>query len=380
MSMLYANGNMKRFIILFTFLLGIGASLTQQTVVGFIRQQELMWVYRNCSKEQGRTKGMVCFRKKLEPMVRHKGVRIVIESLASALQGAGMVPVSSSFTCHDVAHAIGQIGALSSDAISVPLGACTDLCGAGCYHGVIEGYLARGIDVIDAIPGICATFDTGRKQAECFHGLGHGIANFMKLPIGETINRCDAAPTEDYRKECGEGVIMEYFNPTGIVFANADIPEDILRLCRSFQGVYERSCYTVSGLYEYARENNFQKAVAVCLSVPLGIGPTCIEYVGQSVFELNGRSADQAIGICMDSGKELVFSCITGVIRAIILADPRAREGFVLCDKIESSLRPSCYKILGEKLEVAHGSESRQKLCSNLPVDRQTWCRGGMNE
>lgn len=323
-----------------------------------------------CSREGDRTQGILCIRRNLEGAVKKFGVQALMKSLARILSESKNI---DALACHDIAHAIGQVGGMHSNGLTQTLASCTSLCGSGCQHGVIEAYLAQGKELAEVIPDICRSLPEEKKQAECYHGLGHGVATVAGANILEALSLCDLVPQEKGRLECGGGVIMELYAPSSFDHPILSFPPNIAEFCSTLPGVYSESCYLVSGLYEYARSEDIEDAFQECQAVPGVHQFTCMDYLGQTIYEHNGRSVGRTLLACESFGS-WESACLAGALRAIILADPRVRNGFELCKNSREDLQDECFSLLGEKIEVAHGTPKREELCSGLLDEHKGYC------
>jgi hypothetical protein len=115
---------------------------------------------------------------------------------------------------HHLAHALGRFAiAQHKNDLSVIV-ACRPIFEAGCYHGVLEGFLAsqKSIDS-STVASMCSSVERAspsRQPAlECSHGLGHGLLTHADYDLSRALATCDDLSAEDARGECHDGVFME---------------------------------------------------------------------------------------------------------------------------------------------------------------------------
>lgn len=334
----------------------------------------------HCSQESDRTKIILCVKKHIERSVQKWGVDVFMASLKELFsddQGGGQGNISH---CHDIAHAIGQIAGADSDDLNTTIQGCTDICTFGCYHGVVEGYIASGKNFISQIPDLCVSSNRTRAQpnlSACFHGIGHGAASIAGFNLKKSFSLCDLIQNADDRKNCGAGVIMELYEPSSFNPAPLTFPPDIPKFCALLENPYQEVCYDTAGIHAYARSQDIKDAVLVCMSVPQSLRRDCISALGQNLFFVfNGATATLVLQ-CAYAQAEYESACIAGALEASITADPVARHAKEICDALEQRKRSACYALLGKKAESLYGWEARKNICAVFSNTYQSICADG---
>jgi len=115
---------------------------------------------------------------------------------------------------HELAHGIGRFVMARNGANPSTIAQCRPVFEAGCYHGVLEGYLAS-VTTVDAakLTAMCSSlFHPGESPLpahECAHGLGHGLVERFSYDLAAALGACDAFVVESLRGECHDGVFMQ---------------------------------------------------------------------------------------------------------------------------------------------------------------------------
>src|SRR5262245_21730562 len=115
---------------------------------------------------------------------------------------------------HGIAHGIGRFVMARNGGNPSVLGQSRPVFEAGCYHGVLEGYLAS-VQSVDAakLTSMCGWLihpgESPLPGHECAHGLGHGFLERLSYDLGAALGACDAFSVESLRGECHDGVFMQ---------------------------------------------------------------------------------------------------------------------------------------------------------------------------
>lgn len=240
-------------------------------------------VFTACTSAVGDTQVIVCVRKGSFAQIRRWGLRAMMQALGRKLVLSGPDDFVS-VRCHDIAHALGQASSMQSDAIGTTLNACTDLCGSGCFHGAIEGWLARGFTIDTNSVQLCGNSQLSQDAAyACYHGLGHAIADINGYNLLSALHACDSY-SGDGRIACGSGVFMELFEPISSTHPTVPMHPEDPTWCRAFPSPYDEICYNRSGVYAYRNTHDIAQAVGVCLQAPIAYRRDCIGAVGKNLY------------------------------------------------------------------------------------------------
>src|SRR5215212_7703730 len=144
-------------------------------------------------------------------VARDRGVRAALDSLAVLARADAQLELMG----HQVAHGLGRYAVAKSGYDASVFAECRPTFFSGCYHGVLEGWLAGhpGADAA-SLRGLCSAPAMLRLPPyafrECAHGLGHGLAGMHGHDVFAALPQCDTALAGDLaRRECYDGVFME---------------------------------------------------------------------------------------------------------------------------------------------------------------------------
>src|SRR5207247_207207 len=124
-------------------------------------------------------------------VARSRGVAAALDSLEEVAARDSSVRSQG----HVLAHAIGRFVMAHNGADPSILAQCRPVFEAGCYHGVLEGYLAS-VPAVEAtrITSMCSALlrrEVGRLPAhECAHGLGHGLLERLSYDLSTALAAC----------------------------------------------------------------------------------------------------------------------------------------------------------------------------------------------
>jgi hypothetical protein len=166
--------------------------------------------------------------------------------------------------CHTVGHKAGQAAfAAKNDIAALISQNRTTTCQYAIGHGVLDGFaLTSPTDVqFQAAADACTALRDGEEEAQkafklCSDGLGHAAWTSTLEPI-QAVLRCRMLEDTTSQELCGEGVIMQIYEPAGtepsadIALASKELPV----LCTNWpdQGATKMGCFSGAG-YIYTRE------------------------------------------------------------------------------------------------------------------------------
>lgn len=370
---------MKKFgvlIFFLAFILGFSWRTASNKTQGTNAAALLKVAQERCAGESNRTKGILCYKQIVEEEIRKQGIRPFMEALEGIYLASDDAESGGITRCHDLAHAIGQVGAIAAEDPNQAVLSCTSLCTSGCYHGVVEGYLAKGENLEVKLPSLCGSAKENLSDGElgaCYHGLGHGTATISGYDLYEALSLCDKV-SEEGRRDCGQGVIMELYEPSSFDHALLEFPPDIPAFCNTLWGVYAEVCHATAGLHEYARSRDREKAVATCAAVPKELQDGCMSGLGQNIYFYEQGEATRIIDFCRKAGERWTGPCISGAVEAGVMSDPLARHSFALCQKLEGSIKKLCYRTLREQIGFRQGEDKYLALCKNLTGEERELC------
>lgn len=302
-----------------------------------------------CEAGSDRSTSILCFKKALEKKVIKYGIGQFIEAVSGMFATSDPVPITAT-QCHDILHAIGQVGGADSNSkdINKTVVQCSNICTFGCFHGVAEGYLMKGGDIASEISKLCLIEgdDTGQLRSPCYHGLGHGVASIAGYNFIKALTMCDLIPEERYKIDCGSGVIMELYEPGSFGHAQLEWPADIPEFCNTLPYPYSMVCYTTAGLHEYGRSQNPQKAFKTCEAVPQDLNQECNISIGRNFYYVFQGSSPQITKACKNSNEAVFLGCVQGAISASFAIDSRSQKSYEICGQLEDKLKNKCSEFL----------------------------------
>lgn len=301
-------------------------------------------VVRSClTLEKPRSVRIACIRQQLGDGIKRWGIRRFMMSLEEILRTSKGAEI---YNCHDIAHVIGKAGVLANGTVDKSLNACTTICGDGCYHGVIEGFLGTGSTIKEVVSTICRD----PEQTSCFHGLGHGIASTVG-DTGKSLAHCDQVEREEGKRQCGYGVLMELYEGTTADHALLSMPEDILSFCGSLSPIYRDVCQSKVGIHAYKRNGDLGKAGSLC---KVTRDPDlCMNLLGVLLYWEHQESSAGIVDACRATGES--YSCLVGSVEESVSIDPQALRAVEICTQVDHVFASRCFRRLLTKLRDVYG-------------------------
>jgi len=115
---------------------------------------------------------------------------------------------------HTIAHSLGRLAYATAQSPKV-FAQCNEVFQSGCYHGVLEAHFdANPNDQATALALECRTLSgtdnsAPARQAECLHGLGHGLVGKYKHALKPAVEECHTLASNWERQSCYSGAYME---------------------------------------------------------------------------------------------------------------------------------------------------------------------------
>jgi hypothetical protein len=168
--------------------------------------------------------------------------------------------------CHTPGHKAGQYAfAKSGDIVELILSNREDSCQYAFGHGILDGFaLAKPDDAtFKSAAAACERIDmSGHSNEEralvlglCADGLGHAAWTSTLDPVAAAV-RCGFLALEENQKFCGEGVIMQIYEPAGTA-PSGDVSKaagELPAFCANWPGkpATTKGCHSGAG-YVYSR-------------------------------------------------------------------------------------------------------------------------------
>lgn len=286
-------------------------------------QQVVQRAFQTCPPSQDRSGSIVCFRNFLSDFVAQNGVQELMSALTVIANDESLDPSY----CHDVVHAVGQLGT-EHQSVQETVATCTDLCTYGCHHGAVEQYVATETDpqkqlqLVDDVVAACKT----SNRAACFHGLGHGVSVLANYELAGSLALCDQVDEESDRLSCGEGVLMELYEPSTFDKPIQEFPEDIGAFCASLESPYHVTCYRMVGSHTYQRTQSESAAVAACMNIDQEFRGDCIAALSQNIYFMQQSNLHSVVDFCQRQTNSYREDCLKGMLYGAEIAAQSSRK------------------------------------------------------
>lgn len=332
---------------------------------------------------------------------RDRGVRKALDSLEILAAGDDKLRDMG----HVLAHALGRFAIADTRDLGV-LAQCREIFQAGCYHGVLEGYLAELPEVRPAtVASICDVVSRGSTASlpvrECAHGLGHGLLTRFGYSLDLATQSCDALPTPDSRRECLDGVFMEnVVHGTGGVtvsvgdaavsahqhgMSHETVPRTYFRAtdlafpCDSVAAAYQPSCWSYQpNAIMTLTKNDVAKTTAQCDVAPPASRASCYRGVGKQSMGWFGWRGGKVVELCSRGAPEMLGECLAGGVEAHIDVAWKPDEALAFCTTVPTGARARCFAEIGARMRLVHDDDgSLAKDCGSAPRDYEAACMDG---
>lgn len=299
---------------------------------------------------------------------RERGVRQAMDSLRALSRRDTTLDAGG----HMIAHALGRFAIANNGHDPAVLAQCTPAFEAGCYHGVLEGYMMSLPQVEPAkVADMCASYDkpgASRVTAvECAHGLGHGFLEHYGYALDESLRGCDAFTSTELRGECYDGVFMEN-SVHGLGMHSMNVGDNAVAMqmgsmkhmdadehqmthfrasdlqfpCDSIGAVYQPSCWSYQPLVIVNLTHaDFAKTLEACASAPTASQARCYQGYGKQSMAWFGWDEHRVISMCIRAGAH-TDECLAGGVEALIDREQAPAGALKFCDAAPSASRDKC--------------------------------------
>ena len=291
---------------------------------------------------------------------------------------------------HALAHGIGRFVMARNGADPSALMQCRPVFEAGCYHGVLEGYLAS-VAKVDAtkLTSMCGSLiregESPLPAHECAHGLGHGLLERFSYDLAAALGACDAFAVEPLRGECHDGVFMQNtvrglgLTPAGSTTTAASehhhgaMPatsdsthavgpfraSDLAFPCDSVGAAYQPSCWAYQPIALIQLLGlDVEKTLRGCDLAPDAAKSRCWAGLGKQATGWFNENNDRVIAMCRSATKGFTDSCFAGAVETKIDANWTPDGALAFCRKVPKASKAACYEIVGERMALVRGKES----------------------
>jgi hypothetical protein len=303
---------------------------------------------------------------------------------------------------HAIAHGIGRFVIRQEDHDPDVLATCLPIFQAGCYHGVMEGYMAAVTDVAPpALSKLCADLDVPGaapiSSRECAHGLGHGLLERLGYDIPLALGACDTFGADALRGECHDGVFMQnvvrgrglpsstsadlsaadaehavgmHQHGTGastdvamLIAGESFRADDLAFPCNRVEARYQGACWAYQPVaIGRFREDRGLPTLSGCELAPAESRARCYAGYGKQSTSWTTLNEPRMIENCALAPAPYDLDCLRGVVEAMVdrAWGPEMAQSF--CGRVARE-RPqsaeACYETMGARIALLY-ADSRE--------------------
>lgn len=382
------------------------------------------WARQGCRRAEGGKNP--CMERTLVGLIGQAGVAKGMEVLDTLLRVDADVRQNG----HELAHAVGIAAYRSPETMAAAFAACPATQGAGCHHGVVQGYFLAllregrlpGTPELDAV---CAPHRaTLFLYGQCGHGMGHGLMAVHGNHVPRSLAACDQASDPYLREACWGGIFMEnivlvthpHHTTEGHAAAGqaeggaaggahggehahggdaaahgtahgawkALDPDDPLYPCNAVAPVYQPSCYVMqTGAILHFNRGNVDATARACEGAPQAMRPICFGSLGRDVIAIADQDHARSIQLCARADARAGGNggtwCRVGAVQNLVNLAADAEEGMRFCRLVTGEGdKSACYRAVGEVLlTLAPAETARGTWCARAEPGFAAACRAG---
>jgi hypothetical protein len=315
---------------------------------------------------------------------------------------------------HSIAHTIGRYIIRERNHDPAVLDSCLPLFQAGCYHGVMEGYMAAVPDVQPpALTELCAKLDVpGSAEIsprECAHGLGHGLLERLGYDIPRALGACDTFAAEALRGECHDGVFMQNVvrgrglpssSTTDLATADAEHAagghqhggaatsemamlmagesfraDDLAFPCNHVDARYQPACWS----YQPVAIGRFKgdrglPTLSGCELAPHESMARCYAGYGKQSTVWTTLDESRMIESCALAPAPHDMDCLAGVVEALVDRSWGPEMALSFCRRVAGERAASaegCYQSMGTRIVLLYADpRETEQACASSPEPR----------
>ncbi len=379
------------------------------------------FMHNRCRLLAGRSRRS-CYEDILMTMVSRHQTRFAMASLADL----STIDHTIAARGHDFVHVVGINSWQPGMDLRAIYNSCTGLFQSGCFHGVIQAYMAANGADSTVITSLCDKVQEPNSfslwlRFQCVHGLGHGL-QAITHHLRHALEGCDWLPNAWDEESCYGGTFMEFIlegrgqehhphmdamarseeqgdpehdaghaapnhgghEMAGMTAGADSFPfrdkNDPLYPCTALADRYQRSCYGMqAGIIYEILGADWGKIAGACDQAPLAMRPACYQGIGTYLSGVTVRNADQSIAHCMEGNPKWRPWCFVGVVKNFVDVTSDPQDGLDFCAKVSDQvIGTACYVAVGEEMSVLHTDMTRRaRLCGQADERFRNACKYG---
>lgn len=332
---------------------------------------------------------------------RDHGVRRALDSLEHLAAGDDKLRSMG----HVLAHALGRFAIANKRELDV-LAQCREIFQAGCYHGVLEGYLSTLPEVQPAaVASLCDVVSRSHAARlpalECAHGLGHGLLTRFGYSLDRATQACDVLADSAAQRECLDGVFMEneVHGTGGVTVSVGDAAveahqhgmsheatprayfraSDLAFPCDSVAEAYQPACWSYQpNAIMMLTNNDVGRTIQQCDAAPPASRGACYRGVGKQSMGWYGWRGDKVVELCSRGAPQMLGECVAGGVEAHIDVSWKADEALVFCAGVPEGVKTRCFAEIGARMGLVHADGAAlARVCARAPREFESACLAG---
>lgn len=345
----------KIYILLSMVCLGAIVGYIRYVYIAPISTAQIQNIAKRCKKNT-HLQSANCYRREFQRIVRTTNLKEVMVAVVASNTADPSLFLESEIDCHGVSHIIGETaGLLPNVRSSTLISACGSSCGYGCTHGVVMGIVQNNPERINNLEIVCkdprgaplSLFD----EIACFHGLGHGLAEYTRYNTSDAVARCNRFGTRDAREECMSGVFMEVYSPADRNHPAVPIPKDLFANCLGLRDSALVYCKRMMITALYRSNKEIAPPFRLCHEAVSEKEGECVLTLGADAYFVEQADIPRILNLCRQAG--LYFpDCVEGVVSSSIIIHQDVRQASDICIRAGPEVERSCMDYMHYRMRI----------------------------
>ena len=257
------------------------------------------------------------------------------------------------YTCHNYAHALGQMTAFLYDNYQDAIKQGYDVCHFGFYHGAMESYAALfNTEMLRSkFAVLCDEYSIGFNRGDCTHGLGHIAWWRSGGDFNKAVEICSLASDKVTigffrdKDSCVTGVAMEWSNQ---YLAADNTTKQVMQagmsdpafICKTIKDEGMASgCWEFIGPVWGGNDKNIAHMAAICESIKSSLGHEgCWLGIGRDNAFRAEVSTQKAAALCLTAtGSPAMWLCMSNVVHSKTVTTRKPGAAKYVCSVIAKS-------------------------------------------